>query len=184
MSGGSVTGGTGDVKPQILTVAGTNAVATTVYSVQQVTLPVAKIGFQKTRAQIVEILKVFWNIGSEDFAANNDNIMWAFLSTNSNRTNAGTSSAATSVQDFDDTRTLAYQKQIKSLTTSGATEGNIWESDLTDSNGNGILVAVDRLDFVYSSVGNTGAISASVKILYRYVNVSIQEYVGIVQSQQ
>jgi len=159
-------------------------VATTVYNVQEVTMPIAKIGFAKTKAQIIEVLKVYFNIGSEDYANGADRIMWAFLSTNTNRTNLGTSAVGTSVQDFDDPRTFAFAKVENTFTTSGMSQTNIQTVDLTDSNGNGVLIGVDRIAFVYSGVGQATSISASCKVLYRYVNVGIQEYVGIVQGQQ
>jgi len=179
-----VTGGTGDIKPQLLTVAGANAVATTVYNVQQVSLPVAKVGFQKSKAQIVEILKVYFLMGTEDYANAADKIFWAFLTTNTNRANATTANVGNSVQDFDDSRTFAYAQMAVGATTSGVSQGHVIERDLTDQNGNGFLVATDQIDFVYSGIGQATGISTSVKILYRYVNVGIQEYVGIVQGQK
>src|SRR3972149_1303038 len=55
--------------------------------------------------------------------------------------------------------------------------------DLTDGNGNGLLVATDFIYFVTANVGGTGSISAVVKILYRLFEANLTEYIGILQSQ-
>jgi hypothetical protein len=55
--------------------------------------------------------------------------------------------------------------------------------DLTDSNGNGMLIATDSLYVVAANVSGTAS-EAICKVFYRLVNVGITEYVGIVQSQQ
>lgn len=56
--------------------------------------------------------------------------------------------------------------------------------DLTDEAGHGILVATDNLYFVNYSAG-TGATNGMVYVLtYRFKDVSLEEYIGIVQSQQ
>lgn len=54
---------------------------------------------------------------------------------------------------------------------------------MTDGAGNGMLVATDRLTMVYGDVASAIVSSCSVHILYRLVEVGIEEYVGIVQSQ-
>lgn len=180
-----MTGGTGDIKPQILTAGTTTSAATTVYRTVQITLPVARIGFQKNRAQIVEILKVTFLSGVE---ANGDavELFWSFLSTAQIRDSGGTSSTTTLVEDFDDPRVFAMV--TKNILLSGAA-GQLVDRfdqtvDLTDNNGNGILIATDNIFLTFSGVGQGTAVTGHVKILYRIVNVGIQEYVGIVQSQQ
>src|SRR3546814_10822105 len=56
------------------------------------------------------------------------------------------------------------------------------EFDLTDGSGRGILVATDSLYLNLNTV-NTGRINyVHAKIIYRLKNVTLQEYVGIVQS--
>src|SRR3546814_5469238 len=58
------------------------------------------------------------------------------------------------------------------------------EFDLTDGSGRGILVATGSLYLNLNTV-NTGRINyVHAKIIYRLKNVTLQEYVGIVQSQQ
>ena len=55
--------------------------------------------------------------------------------------------------------------------------------DLTDGAGHGFLVASDNIYLQVSSIASGIVNSANVKILYRWKDVSVQEYVGIVQSQ-
>jgi len=56
-----------------------------------------------------------------------------------------------------------------------------WQSD----DGKGLLVASDTL-YCSFDTSQTGSVSnlATIRLYYRFVDVSIQEYVGIVQSQQ
>lgn len=56
--------------------------------------------------------------------------------------------------------------------------------DMTDSEGNGVLIATDSIFIVSGAVGNIVPGQAVAKVLYRLKEVGIQEYVGIVQSQQ
>jgi len=59
-----------------------------------------------------------------------------------------------------------------------------YHDDLSDGAGHGTLIATDQIFFQIAS-SNTGAQNtAAVKVWYRWKNVSLQEYVGIVQSQQ
>jgi len=64
--------------------------------------------------------------------------------------------------------------------------------DLTDGDGHGILVATDNIwltaQLSDSAIGGTssGPISGTVsaELFYRFKKVTLQEYIGIVQSQQ
>lgn len=182
--GGSITGGTGDVKPQIITL--TTGFPTTVatYSVNKTTLPVPRFGSQKNMSTITEILWVDWYIqmeGLQDAATTG----WAFLSTTLSRSDGDTATLASLVLDLEDPRTFALAMVDKNLTTSGAT-AVIYpiHIDLTDNNGNGLLIAVDSLVAIQGNVANATNATAVAKIGYRLVNVGLDEYIGIVQSQQ
>lgn len=63
--------------------------------------------------------------------------------------------------------------------------------DLTDGAGHGVLIATDNIYFtLYSTCSATGTATTSVQanatlaLLYRFKRVNLQEYIGIVQSQQ
>lgn len=181
-SGGSLTGGTGDVKPQFLTLS-TGTTAVNDYVVNQVSLPVPRFGTMKTKATIFEILSVDWFLGLGNLTDATTQ-EWGFLTTSTGRVDGETSTAVTMVEDLEDPKVFAPVIWATSQLTSG-TFSMTWpiHVDLTDNNGNGILVATDRLFIVGANIAGAAADYVA-KIKYRLVNVGITEYVGIVQSQQ
>jgi len=56
--------------------------------------------------------------------------------------------------------------------------------DMTDGAGHGILIATDFIHLQVFSATTGNAVEARLKFLFRWKNVSIEEYIGIVQSQQ
>jgi hypothetical protein len=179
-----VTRGTGDVKPQIMTISTGVAGGLDDYVTSQAQLPVPRFGAQRNLATLFELLWVDWYIANQNLA---DTLVteWAFLSTSVSRQDADTSTLATLQEDIDDPRTIAMAIKNVVFTTSGASEVSMPKRiDLTDSNGNGFLIATDRIVITQGSVGNVAAAGSTAKIGYRLVNVGVQEYVGIVQSQQ
>lgn len=188
MSGGSVTGGTGDIKPQVLTVATTNSVGPNIYSVGSVQLPIPRTGLAKGRAMVYEILKVWFFPYPAQY--NEVVVIWnMMLTTGTEREDGDAFTQSNWSQDLRDPRSICSAMEYLSFagTTGGLTRNTTsYAIDLTDENGNGVLVATDKLYVVFAN-NNNGVGSGSInvaKILYRVVNVSIQEYIGIVQSQQ
>ncbi len=183
-SGGSVTGGTGDVKPQILTLDSGTAGATSDYQVNRIALPVPRFGSMKTKATIFELLYVDWVFGIEDFA-DHENTKSVFLTTSTTRTSGETVTFNSMASDVTDPKTFAFVVRDQVLETSGSSILTMpIRVDLTDSNGNGHLIATDQLFVVFADLAGSVVSSAIAKVGYRLVNVGIQEYVGIVQSQQ
>ena len=183
-SGGSVTGGTGDIKPQWLTITTELSGGPNEYIVSQRALPVPRFGTMKTKATIMEILRVDWYLGTGDLGDTN-NVKWGFLSTASVRVSGEPSSFSSLQNDAEDTQVFALGVTSKTLILSGAgIEYMPLSIDMTDNNGNGVLIATDKL-FI-NGAGFTDSVPSkySAKLLYRLVNVGITEYVGIVQSQQ
>ncbi len=183
-SGGSVTGGTGDIKPQYLTL-NTGVTATDDYTVNQVALPVPRFGTMKTMATIMELLSADWYINLVD-SNDADKTDFAFLTTSTTRQDADTSTLASAATDVEDPQTFGFVMvnhfQVTAVGISSFSQPI--HIDFTDDNGNGILVATDRLFVVGGNVGGTAAGNYTCKLKYRQVNVGITEYVGIVQSQQ
>ena len=182
-TGGSVTGGTGDIKPQQLTFSGTQAVVNE-YLVLPISLPVPRFGLSSKKATIFEILKVMMYFGSED-SLDLSHTLFGHLATNDlGRLTGGTSSLASNQQDLAESNTIASAVMNHSGVTSGF-RTTIYPIviDLTDNNGNGVLVATDKLVYVFGSAQATVLSTFAVKVLYRMVNVGVEEYVGIVQSQ-
>lgn len=182
-SGGSVTGGTGDIKPQILTEQVIQP-AVDDYSVLQIVLPVPRFGGVRTKSTIFEILKVYWYPGMEDDADINKQMFGFLATTNLGRTNGDTSSTATFAVDILQSNIIsAYSYSRFTSTNGGSARIMPITQDLTDNNGNGVLVATDKMFLIMGSSGETTLTSLTAKVLYRTVNVGIDEYVGIVQSQ-
>jgi len=183
-SGGSKTGGTGDIKPQQLTLLSGVGPAVEQYVVSTLPLPVPRFGSQKNLSTIFEILYVDWYIGVGNLG-DVSVVEWAYLSSAINRADGETSTQATLLADLADPRVFALAIQTTGTTTSGAFNKQLpIRVDMTDSNGNGYLIATDRISLVAGSAGNTVVSSSVAKVGYRLVNVGIEEYVGIVTSQQ
>jgi len=184
-SGGSVTGGTGDIKPQWLTLDSGFTPAFSQYAVANVNLPVPRFGTLKTKATIMEILRVEWFLGLDDEADVN-NTKWGFLSTNSIRITGSAATFAGMANDARETTALAFARMTRTNIggVGGQTDSGPISLDMTDGNGNGILIAVDKIFVNYAEIAGATLSSGTCKLLYRLVNVGITEYVGIVQSQQ
>lgn len=182
-SGGSFTGGTGDIKPQQWTIHTGEPAAGDDYAVNQVPLPVPRFGTMKTKATVFEILKVLWYpaVDSGDTVVTD----FCYLTTSTARTQDEASSTGTMIADLLDPRTFAFCIWNSNITTSGGRGKPMpFTVDLTDNNGNGYLIATDQIFAVSGNVGGASPADSFAKIIYRLVNVGITEYVGIVQSQQ
>ena len=178
----SLTGGTGDVKPQILSVGGVNSAVNLTRQISFAN-PVPRIGSTPNRATIMEILKV-WFFG--DSVSDQAYEEWAYLST---RGVLADGTASTTLQGamiaIQDQGVIAGMTTNYQIITSGAVAGvNPVQIDLTDGAGNGVLIATDNLVFEFGTANAAGTARFLAKILYRLYDASIMEYVGIVQSQQ
>ena len=183
--GGSVTGGTGDVKPQIMTLDSGALANDNQYAVASAAMPLARTGFDEDDVQIVEILKVWWYMGMTNLIVDLDFTESAFLATTTGRVFQQTATTATIANDSISPFTFANAIVTKAVSTNGGLVHTFPITiDLTDSNGNGILIATERLFVVHAQLNVIAADVAVAKILYRMVNVGLKEYVGIVTSQQ
>jgi hypothetical protein len=170
---GSLTGGTGDVNPQLLTFIIAQSAADTTTSVMQA-LPIEKFGSNKGGARIIEVLKVFY-YSAKDVVETDNNIR-VVLSTK----NFGT----TTTLENDASIFSGWQRSFD-LTTSGiATTYSPQVMDLTDGAGHGFLVATDNIFAQCFSEGTSVANVVTIKILYRFKAVGLTEYIGTVQGQQ
>ena len=95
-----------------------------------------------------------------------------------------TGSPPTATPNIGDGETIAAHQAEVQFVTSGL---NVLimplRLDLTDKNGYGQLVATDRLNLSGTAVGQAAATSFVWRIYYRYVTVTVEEYIGIIQSQ-
>lgn len=189
--GDQLTGGSGDVNPQemvspLLDASVGTQVTSNLTGVQVVLpLPIPRLRTQGQRQLIIELLwAVFYLIGAPLEATTGDNLKYVNVTTNP--------SPILSVPDgVKDPRTLADFLTHILVNASPVSVAQIFttqEVDLTDSAGHGLLVATDQLYFnlVVNNTTTTlsGTDTAFVRLGYRFKDVSLAEYVGIVQSQQ
>jgi len=168
----SLTGGTGDVNPQWLkaTVLQTGADTTTTATI---VLPVTRLA-SPANPTIIEVLKVYWILTNQ---AEVDSTQTGHLSTKNFDT--------TAISGFIEPSDIDAVYWTDKITTSGQFANfQPIEHDLTDGMGHGVLVATDNLYLQLASASTSAANRASVWILYRFKRVNVQEYIGIVQSQQ
>jgi hypothetical protein len=170
-NGSSLTGGTGDVNPQTMVVRVTESAADTT-TTQSQAVPVQRLQ-DKGKAQVMEVLRVIFNVNT---FAEVDASITACLTTR----NFGTTAVGT-----NDPSMIAFYQLAVRLTTSGQySQVQPFFYDCTDGAGHGMLVATDQI-FLQAQSATTGvAVVCDARILYRWKNVTVQEYVGIVQSQQ
>lgn len=177
-SNGSRTGGTGDIKPQILTI---NSGLPTLnkYVVTQVALPVPRFGSQAGRTTVIELLSLDWYIGVLDLA-DAAHTHWAYLTTGTDRVSGAASLLVDMNVDIVDPLTFGLACTGQANTAAPMPQ----HIDFTDNNGNGMVIATDKIFIVNGSVGGTIAAGSVCKFKYRLVNIGMREYIGIVQSQQ
>lgn len=166
----NISGGSGDVNPQIMNIPCTATAGAVVTTTQAI--PIQRLQ-QSGRAQVMEVLKVIF-----------DNTQFNTVETDgANLWRVSTKSFGTTGVLPTDPTVFAYCNQFVKITTSGSVEvAGPYVFDLTDGAGHGFLVATDNIFVQINSAGVTG--TPSCKILYRWKNVTTTEYVGIVQSQQ
>lgn len=183
----ALTGGTGDVNPQWgMDWIGTS---TTVNGQIEVRVPVPRNRLPRNnRAWTVEVLKVAAHIDVMD-------IPTATFRQQSYRTALSTSSVGVADRvHWDNPRLFAFlekhvylQSEVASPGTNVWAEKGLWVQDLTDGAGHGVLLGTDSFFVQYSVRGqaSTGGLHVTRgKILYRFKEVDLTEYIGIVQSQQ
>ncbi len=170
--------GLGDVNPQILTL-NTIGVGPDVYSVDQVALPVARIGGAKTKAVVFEILSVNWYLAIGD-VGNLIQTNFATLSTVVSRIDGDAASDTTFATDFGNPVNFAgvFSHRAQVGATGGAMEQYPIHIDLTDQDGNGMLVATQAIIIMG---GNTSGTAATPRVS-RSVNDTLNsgDYLGVV----
>lgn len=207
----TLTGGTKDVNPQWMKVAiqtpTSPAIApggeTTLDRQHQFQLPIARIGPKEKKTIVMEFLKVRWSFTREFVFAGGlppavlD--LKAWISTKAPQSSVELEVQGTTIDWFN------YQDAVQ-LQASIGTLPNLQEQiyngvqdlpivhDLTDGAGHGMLIATDSMYIRSSLAGANGGLAGSgnvtytadilCEILYRFKEVGITEYVGIVQSQQ
>lgn len=167
-----LTGGSRDVKPQLLSFTAAESAADTT-TTTTVTLPVPRTNVSQGRAMITEVLKVWF--------------IWDALEEvdSEKEVSLSTKNFGTTTTQFSDPDIFAWAKLVTKITTSGyAVESTVNCLDLTDGAGNGVLIATNNIFCQVFSGTTSSAVSVRVKVLYRMYDADVFEYIGIVQAQQ
>lgn len=159
----ALTGGTGDVNPQIWKLsiaagASTNVVQSTV------SLPVQRLR-NRNKSMVMEIIKLKYVL---DYAQGTTDEFDVGISTVPLPVSASVPQMDATIIDLNRFRRVANV--------------NTFTVEMTDAAGHGVLVATDKLNLFWrqSAAGVSG--TANCYIYYRWKNVGMAEYVGIVQS--
>lgn len=162
----ALTGGTFDVNPQYISFTATESGVDT-FTEEEINIPVMRIAQSRNRAQVIELLKLFVHRGGG--TGNGDALDW-HLSTES-RTTMG---------NMGDSEIILQDNDFYSLVTNGAVlqRGTI-VYDFTDNAGHGLIIATPKLYFGIEGSSQTAAQTITGKILYRFKNVSLQEFIGL-----
>lgn len=192
-----LTGGSRDVSPQFMTLVALSAAGTasTVGLRDNVfNVPITRIPGNPNRITIIEVLKVFADLPLLEVWHPQS---WAggIVYNRTQRVFLTTHDPSGKVLDADDPSVIAWFRQNQSIGMANVispeavlsdTFTGPWVFDCTDGAGHGLLVATDRVFVqVYTSniITNEGT-HFDLKVLYRFKEVSLAEYVGIVQGQQ
>lgn len=179
-----LTGGTGDINPQYLSGEIAMLAANSLHDIG-FSLPITRFQQNPNKSQVFEVLRVTADMPSNDqsYGATLSTISsFMSFSTKPMLTTAGTLLSNASV--------FARFEKITGGTFTAAGTGlqidQIYQHwDCTDGAGHGILVATDQFHVAVTTLGYGGAGETfRFKILYRMKNISLAEYIGIVQSQQ
>lgn len=175
----ALTGGTKDVSPQLLTASLTMTAANT-FTSGSIVMPQNKFQSAKDTAIVVECLKIFFNLAEADAnpaAAGSVLVASATLSTRQ----------LTAILPGDSTVFGFCDKNIRGAFTAAGTYGTAYFDpycmDVTDGDGHGVLIATDQIFLAMNTIGYTAAGGVVMKMLYRFKEISLPEYIGIVQSQ-
>lgn len=188
----ALTGGTGDVNPQYMSVKLTAPdVAGTVVE-STVPLPINRVqpGGRANTAQVIEVLKVYYEYNYSQFFTNIDNtdknVSGIWQGEIGVKTSTAMKGSVPDVISHD-----AFSVKMHQLGGTSANNCVAWTQhtpswhDLTDGAGHGMLIPSDQLYFRFNylqsgATTTTNLPFASIRMFYRIKNVSLQEYIGMV----
>ena len=176
-----LTGGSGDVNPQLFSGEGRTTAINTPHTSAFAT-PVSRLPKHGNRVAVMEILKIWVYPAPFTVTAVGEGYYNIWV-------NFGTKDFGATAATAKEASLFAYlRRNYKHAWTAG--QGYMYgedvpiEIDLTDGVGHGVLVASDYMYVQVDSHAYGSLLAIPFKILYRIKNVALTEYIGIVQSQQ
>ena len=162
-----LTGGSGDVSPQVLKAAVTQT-ANNAYNQIEIPIPVNRVatGSDKT-VQIIELLSVAWDISGGN-GVTLSQVQWQL-----------TSASRTLINSIAQVDTLAFYNNIHfgGIGFFIPLSGTI---PLNDGGGHGILVGSTSLFLGLDTIAMTSVQTVAVAIMYRFKNVGIVEFMSLI----
>jgi len=136
--------------------------------------PIPRLATSGARPTIMEVLWVDIAYTTTDLIADGDKLYFSIR----------TGGVPTGIGNLSEGNVMVYNEVAKSLTTSGSDIIHYpIRVDLQSSDGYGQLLAADAFNVSAWSVGQAAAIRVRWRMYYRFVQVPMSEYIGIVQSQ-
>lgn len=179
-------GGSGDVNPQWFNMTAAIQPAAA-YADVGTTLPRERLPYGN-KSQVMEVLKAQFLLGN-----GGTYVLTAATAASLRLYVTTTSFSTTEPSSAQMSGKVLCKKRIDFFSTalapavSGYTDDSIERLiDLTDDAGNGLLVATDSVFLGTIQTGATNPLTGAgigCRLLYRWKNVGLQEYIGIVQSQ-
>lgn len=175
MSG--ITNGTGDYNHQVLKWEIPTATLTNnVTSYARIQLPIQRLP-TKGKSQVLEVTKVHFFMTGNETGGGHSNVTLA------------TNQPPTLQSLLDPSVIVAWR--VRNGVDGGATGANTvyfngkdsGMIDMTDGSGRGLLVGTDNMYLCHTTNTNGGPSSVQVHLYYRFKNVGVKEYVGMLQSQ-
>ena len=178
-----ITGGSSDYNPQWLNCGvSQDQSSPDAAMVKQIPIPIPRMRATGDKQLVMEILQVVFKKMTFSVIAGSTVANYMAITTN-----PGILSSALLRDIASDPRTLVdHVDHISTFSATGVSYmPGTFSIDCTDEAGHGVLVATDNVYFVTDTT-LTGAtnFTAHCKILYRWKEVGLGEYIGIVQSQQ
>lgn len=166
-----------DKHPQFLNIRATESAPNT-YTSRSVRTPVVRgFGISGEKAIVMEILKIFMNCAMSDIV--NDTVTAVNIQL--------TKHVQTAILNVDDPEIIAMRTKTTYCYDTGTTDATIvtsdpgeWlEWDLSDGQGNGWLFAYEEIHLGVHSLLNANVKEGGAKILYRMVEVTASELLGL-----
>lgn len=178
--GDNLTGGTGDVNPQLLTFPPLTLPNIDTYNVARISLPIVRIPARSNKAIVMEVLKVMFVPPS---------FPGAFQATGQIiQSQIQLSTSQVSAIFPGSPAVFAYHSRKWKGNAGTEAYGTTWVNphvlDLTDGAGHGVLIATDAIYFGADTTGFPASTSFNCSVLYRWKEVGLTEYLGMVSNQQ
>lgn len=177
-----LTGGTGDLNPQYMILYAQQTTANN-YVIANFPIPINRFAQRRGKAMVMELLKVAYsaNLATNLNVVGSQTCYWQSQISTKEQSSLDPSDGT--VIDYVSDQITIYQPATPTAAVARWAQQPIVH-DLTDGAGHGIIIATDRIYLWFNTVQFSNPVATWVRLYYRFKEVSLEEYVGMVQSQQ